>query len=135
MTSLDRDPKVLAHTDDPDTSHAAARAPGRATNRYCVLRLYRQPVTSYHAWLQQENYDDDCFDLAEVRRRSTDLLQMGLLKRAGYTRTILATNKEAHVLELTDAGQALLDAELAAVRSHFPPPPADLSDLADDLPF
>ena len=110
MTSLERDPKVLAHTDDPDTSHAAARAPGKTTNRYWVLKLYQAgPKTSYHAWIGQRGYDpEESFDLAEVRRRSTDLLKMGMLKRAGYKMEIMSTGKEAHVLELTDAGKKLL---------------------------
>ena len=107
--SLDRDARVLAHTTDVDTSHTAARAPGKATNRYWVLKLYeRGPVSSFHAWLSQAVHDDEGFDLAEVRRRSTDLLQMGYLKRTGLKAWIASTGKEAHVLKLTPGGEALL---------------------------
>jgi hypothetical protein len=106
VSAFERNPRVLAHTDGPDTSHAAAVG-DRTTNRYRVLKLYAAlgPVTSYRAWLESPAGG---FDLAEIRRRTTDLLLMGLLERTGDKERIASTGRYAHKLALTDAGRKAL---------------------------
>lgn len=101
--TLDRDPRTLAHTYGPETSKSAARGE-RSTHRARVLTAFqRGPLTSYQAW-QALSAD---FDLTEVRRRCTDLKNIGMLAPTGATLPEQPI-KAGDVLALTPEGRAHL---------------------------
>lgn len=108
---IDRDPHTLAHREDPDTSIDAAVAGAwrKATHRLVLLIIFdmHMTLTSYDAW---EAYRiKHGMDLAEVRRRCTDLLNEGLIERTILKRQ-LPTGRYAYMLRITEAGKNVLRA-------------------------
>lgn len=106
--NLDREPRVLAHTDGPDTAKeaAAANIAGKILHRYDLLERYQRlgPGTTEYVWL----IAPASMDLAEVRRRATDLLATGLLERTGETKKT-TSGRQAEVLRISAAGRRLLE--------------------------
>jgi hypothetical protein len=102
---IDRDPRTLAHADGPATSHeaAVANAVGKMLHRERLLVVFdaHMALTTWHAWAF---YPALGMDLTEVRRRATDLLKLGLLKRTGQTYE-LPTGRRAEMLEITELGR------------------------------
>lgn len=100
--------RVLAHTDGPDTAKEAAVASQvrKATNRYELLLRYNQwgPATTEFLWLTMPAWSD----LAEIRRRATDLLAGGLLERTGRTAKT-TSGRNAEVLRISEDGKRVLE--------------------------
>jgi hypothetical protein len=107
---IDRDPHTLAHAHGPDTAHEAARGNqrGKAIHRVLVLRCFAQygQLTTYAAWLRMRSAG---LDLTEVRRRSTDLLNAGLIAETGI-KAPLPTGRRANTYLITKAGRDVLAA-------------------------
>ena len=107
---IDRDPRTLAHADGPETAHEAARGnqAGKAVHRLLVLRVFGQygHLTTYAAWLRMRSAG---LDLTEVRRRSTDLLNAGLIAETGI-KAPLPTGRRANTYSITRAGRDVLAA-------------------------
>lgn len=111
LVVFDRDPRVLAHTGDLHTSRSAAAANRllRATHRHAVLAVYNEAK-----WLT----DDDAaartgLDLAEARRRCSDLRNEGLIAPArrddGMIQTsFLASGRQGMLCSITREGVARL---------------------------
>jgi hypothetical protein len=97
-------PRKLAHTHDPDTSHAAAalNAGGKASNRReCLLVHVRHFQTGL---IDDEVASLTGLDLIEARRRCSDLRNAGLLRFViGLTRTS-NWGRQATVSMITPAG-------------------------------
>jgi hypothetical protein len=86
MTALDVDPRTLAHSDGPATAQqaAAANSAGKARHREVVLAAYiaaGRPCST----AEISDLGVPGMDLTEVRRRSTDLLNLGMLERTEET--------------------------------------------------
>lgn len=109
---FERPERVLAHTDDPETSHdAAASNPlGKNSNRRACLEAHEQASRFTPPGLT----DDEIaaitrLDLIEARRRCSDLRSLGFLawtKPLDYRRTDLG--QQARVSVITPAGREAL---------------------------
>ena len=102
------DPRLLARSTDPGTSHAAARGAELATHRGIVLRaLWAASCGVGHPLSTRELADLDVLDLDrhEIARRAADLLTLGLLARLDETD---GRHRPGHRLAVTAAGLRVL---------------------------
>ena len=103
---IERDPLTLAHAHGPDTAKEAATLSQvrKATNRAVLLERYARigEATTEHVWLLCPS-----MDLAETRRRATDLLAAGLLQRTGRYATT-TSGRNAEQLRISAAGRRVL---------------------------
>lgn len=102
-------PRELARLEDPDTSHAAARAlAGKAgTMRRRLLAVY---VKAPGGLTAEEAADRAGFDPAEGPwKRVSDLTNMDLIRPTGKTRAA-SSGRQQRVLRITDAGREALGA-------------------------
>lgn len=105
--SLEVQPRTLAHTDDPGTSHdaAARNRAGRATHRRACLEAHgRFPFSGL---IDDEAASLTGLEIIEARRRCTDLRNAGLLQFAPITRTS-NMGRQATVSVITRAGREAL---------------------------
>lgn len=106
--SLEVQPRTLAHTRDPGTSHdaAARNRAGKATHRRaCLEAHFRQDASS--GLIDDEVASLTGLDLIEARRRCTDLRNAGLLEFTRITRTS-NMGRQATVSIITHAGREAL---------------------------
>jgi len=109
LSLLHVDPRTLAHAAGPDTSHGAARADAlrKASHRAELLRAYHRATSALGHGLSTAEMADlhlAPFGLTELRRRATDLLNLGYLarlpetdgrQRPGYRLVVTAEGAEA----------------------------------------
>lgn len=103
MTALDVDPRTLAHSDGPATAHqaAAANPEVKSNHRAVVLAAYIAAGTPCST-AELSDLGVPGMDLTEVRRRSTDLLNRGLLERINERD---GRPRPGYRLAVTDAGR------------------------------
>lgn len=95
----------LARTNDPETSHAAARALGgkAGTMRRTLLDVY-----SCADLIAEEASEEAGYTAADgAWKRVSDLLGAGLLEDTGQTR-LASTGRSQRVLRITQAGREAL---------------------------
>lgn len=106
--SLALDPRLLARSTDPVTSHISARSVELATHRGVVLRaMWAATCGLGHSLSTRELAELDVLELDrhEIARRAADLQTLGLLRRLDETD---GRRRPGHRLAVTAAGLRVL---------------------------
>jgi hypothetical protein len=108
---FDPEPRKLARSSDPDTSHAAARMlSGKAgTMRFRLLWVFK-----FNEYTAEEAAFHTDFTAADgAWKRVSDLLNDGLIEPTGETRPG-TSGRQQRVLRITEKGRAVVEWGLSA---------------------
>ena len=97
------DPERMARTTDPATSHAAAASMRDAVGRHHRLILGALDLADRLA--AQQIADRTGIDYVAVGKRTSELIDAGLIERAGTTHTN-RSGRDADQYRLTERGRA-----------------------------